>query len=181
MSTEQVVENGNNNLQAGRDAKVINNYFSEYRPVGIRFYEDDICMVLNAFNEYCDNVEDLKQDMDIDEFEMVGKPEKNRLNNLSEEYFQTICDEYLPYFKKVESFLKAPQNKLFLKNYRKTADQIKFRIGVLRKYYEYFEDVLNVILNEIIADKESVVVKDIDVFIIFINYMYWNCDIGRRK
>lgn len=180
MGIEQTIDNGNGNIQANGDVSVINNYFNGYAPVGIRFYENDICMVLEAFNVYIDGNEE-EFENENKEFELICKPEKNQINNLSEGYFQTICDSYLPYFKKVEIFLKAPQNKDQLKKYEKTAMQINFRIGVLRKYCNYFEDILNIILNEVVENVDSNIVKDIDVFIIFINYMYWNCDIGRRK
>lgn len=178
--TEQTIENGSGNIQAARDVNIVNNhYFKGYKPVGIRFYENDICIVLEAFNTYSNSYFE-EPNLHDKEFELICKPEKNQINNLSPEYFQIICDEYLPYFRKVEKFLKAPQNKDYLRYYKKTAIQINFRIGVLKKYFTHFEDILNQILNDIIGNLDSNIVNDIDLFIIFMNYMYWHCDIGRR-
>lgn len=177
----QKIENGNGNIQAQGDVAVVNNYFRDYQPSIIRFYEGDICKVLEKFKEYIAGIEEPEESISLSELELIEKPEKNCLNNLSEDYFETICEEYLTYFWKIDLFLKAPQNKEYMKLYRKTAMQLNFRIGVLRKRFEYFEEVLHEILNNIISNDESSVVKNIDVFIVFINYMYWNCDIGKRK
>lgn len=177
---KQTIKEGNGNIQARGDVAVTNNYFRDYQPGVIRFYEGDICEVLSRFDEYISN-EEVEETVEIDEYELIEKPEKNQLNNLSDEYFKMICDEYLTYFKKIDAFLRAPQNKEYLKMYRKTAAQLKFRIGVIRKKFEFFEEVLEEILLEVVANKESNVVKNIDVFIIFLNFMYWNCDIGKRK
>lgn len=180
-TSKQAIEQGNGNIQSNGDVLINNNYFRDYQPSIIRFYEGDICEVLKKFNSYLEEVEGNNSGLQDDEFEVVDKPEKNRLNNLSLEYFQMICEEYLTYFRKIDNFLKAPQNKMYLAMYRKTAIQLKFRISVIRKNYVYFEEVLESILLEVIGNKESSVVNNIDLFIIFLNYMYWNCDIGKRK
>jgi len=179
LSKGQKIENGNGNIQAQGNVNV--NFFRDYKPNAIRFYENDICEVLKKFEEHADDIDEYEGDASLSELELIEKPEKNILNNLSEDYFTIICDEYLTYFRKIDQFLKAPQNKEYMKLYRKTATQLNFRISVLRKRYEYFEEVLHEILNSIISNEKSKVVENIDVFIIFINYMYWNCDIGKRK
>jgi len=181
LAKGQKIGNGNGNIQAQGDVAVVHNYFQDYQPNVIRFYEGDICEVLRKFEEYIDGIEDPESDIILSELELIEKPEKNCLNNLSEDYFQTICKEYLTYFRKIDLFLKAPQNKKYMKLYRKTATQLNFRISVLRKRFEYFEEVLDEILNNIVSNQESSVVQNIDVFIVFINYMYWNCDIGKRE
>lgn len=180
-TNKQRIEEGDGNIQSNGDVQVTYNYFSDYQPSVIRFYEGDICEVLEKFNSYLEEDNGNSSGLQVDEFEVVDKPEKNRLNNLSVEYFQMICEEYLTYFRKIDVFLKAPQNKKYLAMYRKTAAQLKFRIGVIRKKFVYFEDVLESILMDVIGNKESSIVTNIDLFIVFINYMYWNCDIGKRK
>lgn len=182
-SASQEIQNGSNNIQTGRDANIINiNCFKTYKPHAIRFYEKDICTVIEAFNVYVDEIKNDLEKVDLDrEFQLTEKPKKNKLNNLSEEYFKMICEEYLPYFNKIDVFLRAPQNKAYLNKYRKTVAELKFRISTLRKHYEYFEDVLTAILNEVLNSGNDSIIEHRDVFIIFINYMYWNCDIGRRK
>lgn len=173
----KVASGDGNILTAGNVA--IENYFA-YTP-GIRFYEKDICKVLSEFDDYIDNINKNNVLNSSEEFEIIGKPEKNRINNLSDEYFHTMYEDYLPHFNKIDIFLKDPKNKKYLRMYQKTAAQLKFRISVLRQKYTYFEEVLGAILDDIIANQNSEIVDNIDIFILFINFMYWNCDIGRRK
>ena len=170
---------GNGNIQANGDVTI--QYFKNDQPLVLRFYENDICMVIEQFNNYITELDDNVEITDQSTLEYVEKPEKNRINNLSEEYFQSICENYLPYFRKIDEFLKAPQNKKYLKKYKATAKELKFKIDVERKNYQYFEEILNAILLNVLNGNNPSIIENRDVFIVFLNYMYWNCDIGRRK
>ena len=100
---------------------------------------------------------------------------------MSDEYFDTICGEFLPYFYKIDNFLKAPQNKSILLKYRKIAQQLKVSIVANRRKFDYFEEILDDIVATVIrAIRDREQDFDVNVIIIFLNYMYWNCDIGRR-
>ena len=179
-NTKQSIVDGDNNIQASRDVNINNNYFMNYEPAQIVFHEADICEVINTFKNYTDLFDDNLED-DGKELEIILKPEKNRINNLSEDYFKNICENFLPFFKKVDIFLKAPQNKKITRKYRSIALQLNNHIAVIRKNYNYFEEVLNKIVIDV-RDTLSMQGKsiEVDVLIVFINYMYWNCDIGRR-
>lgn len=174
----QSIGMGSRNVQA-RDITI--QYFNDYHPSVLRFYENDICMVIEKFNNYIEEVGDDIEEVTEPDLGYVEKPKKNRINNLSEEYFQSICEEYLPYFKKIDDFLRAPQNKKYLKKYKTTAKELKFKIDVERKNYTYFEEILNAILLNVLNGTNQSIIENRDVFIVFLNYMYWNCDIGRRK
>ena len=175
----QSIGTGNGNVQANGDINI--QYFSDYHPLVLRFYENDICMVIEEFNNYVTELDDDNiENMDESNWEYVEKPEKNRINNLSEDYFQSICEDYLPYFKKIDEFLKATQNKKYLKKYITTARELKFKIDVERKNYTYFEEILNAILLNVLNCDNQSIIENRDIFIVFLNYMYWNCDIGRR-
>lgn len=179
LNTKQSIVDGDNNIQAARDV-IISNYFTNYVPAQIVFHEGDLCQVIDTFKNYTDSYDDETQVVG-NELEIVLKPEKNRINKLSEDYFENICDNFLPFFKKVDTFLKAPQNKKITEKYRSIAFQLNNHIAVIRKNYEYFEEVLNKIICDIkdTLDKQGKSIA-VDVLIVFINYMYWNCDIGRR-
>lgn len=176
----QSIGMGNGNVQANGNVTI--QYFSNYHPSVLRFYENDICMVIEQFNNYITEIgDDNIENIDESDLVYVEKPEKNRINNLSEEYFQSICEDYLPYFRKIDDFLKAPQNKKYLKKYKTTARELKFKIDVERKNYQYFEEILNAILLNVLNGNNQSIIENRDIFIVFLNYMYWNCDIGRRK
>lgn len=179
---EQTISNGDGNIQAQGNVDISQNYFIDYKPAHINFYEQDIFAVIEEFNSHLDLFEENEAENILDEeFENIDKTEKNRLNKLSEEYFNTICEEFLPYFYKLDNFLKAPQNKNILRKYRKVAQQLKISIAANRKRFDYFEEILDDIVATMIdAVRESKQDLDVNVIIVFLNYMYWNCDIGRR-
>lgn len=186
IGLNQEIHNGNNNKQAGRDLIEINNenYFVEaYKPRPIIFYEDDIVNVIEIFNkEYGSKIykdENYNSNVELDEFEMIEKEEKNKKNKLSEAYFSMICDRYLIYFKKINNFLRSPINGRYRDKYRSTAMVLNMQITQKRSEYDYFDEILTGIVTDIIS-KECKLKEDSAVFIMFLNFMYWNCDIGER-
>lgn len=181
-TNEQTISNGDGNIQAQGNVDNSRNYFIDYKPAHITFYEQDIFAVIEDFNRHLDLFEENGNENITDkEFENIEKPEKNRLNKLSDEYFDTICEEFLPYFYKIDKFLKAPQNKSTSVKYRKIAQQLKVSIAANRRKFDYFEEILDDIVATIVgAIRENKQNFDVNVIIVFLNYMYWNCDIGRR-
>ena len=179
---EQTINDGDGNIQAQGNVDISQNYFIDYKPTHITFYEQDIFAVIEEFNDNLDLFEgNGVENISAEEFENIDKTEKNRLNKFSDEYFDTICKDYLPYFYKLDDFLKAPQNKSILQKYRKIAQQLKFSIAANRKKFDYFEEILDDIVATVIrAIRDREQDFDVNVIIIFLNYMYWNCDIGRR-
>ena len=179
-SNKQEIGEGSNNIQAGGD--VIIQCIQNKDPMEpIRFYEDDICAVLEEFDNYVEEIEQVIVEESNFELDYIEKPEKNRLNNLSEEYFEYMTEEYLSYFYKIDEFLKAPQNKEHLKKYKNTAKGLNMRIAVIRKNYQYFEDVLLEFVNAVENSKNDNMKEHRILFMVFLHYMYWNCDIGRKK
>ena len=108
---EQSISNGSRNIQAGGNVDNSKNYFYYYRPEYITFYEQDIFQLIEELNSNLDLFDDQENSSDDKEFDNVDKTIKNRLNNLSEEYFDEICEGFLPFFYKIDAFLTAPQNK----------------------------------------------------------------------
>ena len=179
---EKTISNGDGNIQAQGNVDISQNYFIDYKPTHITFYEQNIFAVIEEFNNNLDLFEGNEvENISAEEFENIDKTEKNRLNKLSDEYFDTICGEFLPYFYKIDNFLKAPQNKSILLKYRKIAQQLKVSIVANRRKFDYFEEILDDIVATVIrVIRDSGQDFDVNVIIIFLNYMYWNCDIGRR-
>lgn len=130
MLDRRLVKKGNNNIQALGNV-YIENYFSDYHPTRIVFYEVDLCNIIEEFDKYTDFYDnsDIETSSD-DEFKYLLKPEKNILNKLSDESFDIILEDFLPYFNKVKTFLELPQNKELLKKYKKSVVQLKVHITI---------------------------------------------------
>lgn len=182
-SSEQTISNGNGNVQAPGDVN-INNYFQNHEYIHINVYEKDIFNVIEQFEENIDlfdGFDDNIENNDL-EFDLIEKERKNELNKLSPEYFQVICDDFLPLFYKIDDFLKSPQNKEALKKYRKVACFLKHSITAKRDKFGAFEEVLDDIVCTLVRNItiSGATIDAVNV-VVFLNYMYWNCDIGRRK
>jgi len=176
----QKITEGNGNSQAGRD--VITNNFISPPTHAIPFYENDIAQVIEAFNNYTSesSIGENSDEKYENEFQLIDKQQKNRLNSLSPQYFKIMCETYLPYFYKIDSFLRDPKNSKMELNYRRTAKELKFRICACRSKYSSFEEILSYIFDHVIKSSDKQLIENRDVFIVFLNYMYWNCDIGDR-
>lgn len=182
-SSEQTISNGNGNVQAQGDVN-IKNYFQNHEHIHINVYEKDIFNVIEQFEENIDLFDEFDDNVENNdlEFDLVEKERKNGLNKLSPEYFQVICDDFLPLFYKIDDFLKSPQNKEALKKYRKVAYFLKHSITAKRDKFGAFEEVLDDIVSTLVRRIaiSGVTIDAVNV-VVFLNYMYWNCDIGRRK
>lgn len=181
-SSEQTISAGNGNIQAARDVNVTN-FFQNPDYIHVNVYEKDIFNVIEQFESNIDLFEEFDEADGNDlEFDLVEKERKNALNSLSPEYFQIMCDDYLPLFYKIDDFLKAPQNKEVLKKYRKVAYFLKLSITAKRSKFGAFEEVLDDIVSTLVnrISNNGASIDAVNI-VIFLNYMYWNCDIGRRK
>lgn len=178
--TNQSID-GNNNIQVSGDLNLFN---IENIPDLALFYPENMDVILKNLSEFLDSRLEEKfsqQTVKVTDLEYIEKTEKNRLNKLSEDYFNLIVTSHLSYFKHIEDFLKSAIGKKQRREYHKIKILLNQRIEVLRSDYEYFEQVLDKIMRELFVQrKENLEGFEMEV-IIFINFMYWNCDIGNKN
>ena len=111
----------------------------------------------------------------------ADKAKKNVLNGLDEEYFSEIKSHSLKFFTSITTFLKDPRNAVYLKDYLNTTSELR---GYIQRHSadHTFKDILETIIENIIgADPYSDVFKERMMVRVFVHYMYWNCDIGRKE
>lgn len=172
-NTSQEINNGNHNNQAGRDInQTIHNY---YPTKSIQFYEKDIQKVITFFAKEIDEI-----GIALDDFYCPGIEEKNRINNLSEEYFNYMKREHLCYFKKIKVFLQDAKNRKYLIMYQKTVSELQCKIMVNRCNFIKFEEVFEMLIDYVINKGDEELMENRDLLIIFLHFMYWNCDIGDK-
>ena len=172
--------NGNENIVAGGDinlTQVVNN------EIHINLYEYDIVNLIELFDKNMDLFEDDNSYMVVEagKYDYVEKEKKNKLNNLSADYFEILKEDFLPYFYKIDSFLKNPMNKSFQTKYKKVSLRLRITIEANRSKYNGFEEVISDIANTLSKAADKNVELDPFVITVFLNYMYWSCDIGRKK
>ena len=158
---------GNNNIQAGRDVNITSGSF-----------------LLNFNYEHLKDIIDKISTIHSDEylektdFSRPSLDEKNKKNNLSDEYFEYINMEFLPYFKQIDLFLRDPINKESKEKYLKSTKAINFYIKSQKSIINIsgFEIVFTHIMDTL--DKKYI--DDSELFRVLVHYMYWNCDIGDK-
>lgn len=158
------------------DIPKIFNLGIRYKP--LRFFADDIKEVIITFHKYHKKIE-IENDSD---FMYINKEEKNKLNNLSKDYFDYLKQDSLPYFNEVDNFLKNPINLVFKDYYLDTVRELNSKIIEDRDEYYRFEEIINEIYYKILESDESGKLRQKKRLIyLFLDYMYYNCDIGKKR
>ncbi len=165
---------GDGNQQAGRDI-VNKTYYGEVRP-RIQFFERDIKNVIVYFSDNLESIDGILDDLD-----KIPLEEKNELNSLSDDYFEIIKEDYMEYFGKIDSFLKDPKNSEYLQMYQNTVVELRRKITIKRKDYEYFEEIFEDLYDHILDKNVDELHTNKEIIWVFLHYMYCNCDIGKKS
>lgn len=145
-----------------------------------QFYEKDIRDVIVLFSENTDWMVavPLKDENPMD---FTDKERKNALNQVSEYYFSEINSHSLKYFKLIDSFLTDPRNSSYLLKYENTASDIRGYIQKNIANYS-FMDLLELIASNIVGEDPTTDIHRVRKLCrVFVHYMYYNCDIGRKE
>lgn len=145
----------------------------------LQFYEEDLRNLVVAFAE----AKIAKSDIAVIEDEICGIPitEKNKLNKLSEEYFNCVFKKSVDDFARIGAFLQDPKNETFLTMYQNTVSDIQEEITIKRTEYRAFDEILNH-LYKVVLDTENNALKNNRRLIrVFLHYMYFHCDIGAKE
>jgi hypothetical protein len=138
----------------------------------LNFDENDIKEIVNSFSELDNKKSDLPTIPEIRNIE-----EKNKINELSKEYFNNVIKRNLIYFEQIRDFLKDEINLKYLDKYVNTIDDINAKIIVHREEYEKFEMILEFLYDFIIENSPELTTNR-RLVRLFLHYMYYNCDIG---
>jgi len=163
--------NGDGNYQAGRDINININGDN-----AIQFYEDDLKELICSFSDIVENLEP----NDLNDFYSPEIEVKNKINNLSDSYFQYMKENSLPYFYQIKTFLQDVKNKDIQELYGRIANELNYKIAIFKNDFESFDKILNALYDYVINKKDSKFNEKRNLLIIFLNFMYWNCDIGEK-
>lgn len=145
-----------------------------------QFYESDIRDVIVLFSNNTSWI-DTSPVKDTTPFEFAEKERKNVLNNIDETYFNEIKSHSLPFFQLIEIFLQDPRNLQYRAKYLNTVSDLR---GYIQKHFDAcsLKDMMEYIIETITgADTDSDVFRVRALVRVFVHYMYWNCDIGRKE
>ncbi len=138
----------------------------------INFDEEDLKQIVNSFsnlNKQKGNLPIIPENRDIEK--------KNKINELSREYFDNVIKRNLIYFEQIRVFLMDSINKEYLEKYENTIDDINEEITIHRNEFENFDLIFNYLYKFIIGNNQELTNKR-RLVRLFLHYMYYNCDIG---
>ena len=145
-----------------------------------QFYDADIRDVIVLFSQNTDWI-DTPPIKDDSPFDYSDKEKKNALNGVDHIYFDEIKSHSLRYFAKIDKFLKNPINQEYLLKYVNTAADLRGYVQRHLATHSFVEIIESIIENIVGADALSNIHKVRALVRVFVHYMYWNCDIGRKE
>lgn len=142
----------------------------------LRIQAEDLTIVVTAFHAALDGK---ALDGRGEDFTYVPKPQKNKINKLSNAYWEEIRTRSLPFFKTIEDFLSNPRNIDFKDMYEDTADEIRRKLITASPPFESFDEALTCIID-LVTTNNPELRKRRRFATVFLHYMYYTCDIGQH-
>ncbi|MFH0733362.1 MAG: ABC-three component system protein [bacterium] len=139
------------------------------------FHEEDLKNIIVEFSKL-----DIKAIQIQEPLKFIDKESKNKLNDLSKDYFNNAIKKNLSYFNQIDLFFSDPINDNFQNMYQNTIDDLNEEILIHRDSYDKFEEILNH-LYKFILDRRPELQKNRKLIRLFLHYMYYNCSIGKKE
>jgi len=137
---------------------------------------EDLTTVVRAFHETLSEDTAPKPPAD---FSYIAKKEKNKINKLTDAYYDEILVRSLPYFRTIEMFLKNPRNLEYKELYEDTADELRRKIISAAPPFATFDEALTYAVD-LVAKNNPDLRRRRRFVAIFMHYMYYTCEIGRH-
>lgn len=143
----------------------------------LRFFEGDL---RNVITKLAEEIDKIAKNYQPSGFAFLPKEKKNELNKLSESYFQHMKENSLSYFDQIHTFLSDPKNKDCKKWYDNTVAELQSKITAKRDEFAEFDHIFNYIFDYLI-DRHDDLKQHRKLVLVFLHYMYFNCDLGRKE
>jgi len=137
---------------------------------------DDLAEIVEALARQRDVINDILDDPPTPR---VPYENKNKLNNMSEQYAKEQRKRYLKDTAQIRTFLSSPENSELLQLYESVVDEFQLKIVSKRRDYQSFDKVIEYLI-ELLFNRDPVLrqKKHKKLTRVMVFYMYWNCDIG---
>lgn len=144
----------------------------------LEFDESDLKEVIISLHEVLKHRDSLSKPVD---FSSINLDEKNKLNNLSQTYFDDVIKKDFEYFNQISTFLSSPINVSLKELYDDTISEINAKITLRRTDYVEFENMLDEFYNYVISNNSTELKGKKRLVRTLLNYMYCYCDIGKKE
>jgi hypothetical protein len=142
--------------------------------------EFEIKDIIIAFGQEVHVIKNISLITDNDIICNIPKIEKNRINNLSDDYYENqIRRKSQQYFEAIDNFLSDFKNEEYMNMYHNFAFELSNKIDVKRDTFDKFEEIFMYLYDIIFEANYIVLSKDKRLIWIFLHHLYFNCHIGR--
>lgn len=142
--------------------------------------EFDIKDIIIAFGKQVSAIRGIQIITDESIISNTPKEEKNKLNNLSKEYYDNqIRKKSQQYFEDIDDFLSDFNNQEYTDMYYNFADELSNKIEIKRDTFNKFEEIFMYLYDIIFEANRIELGKDRRLIWIFLHHLYFNCHIGR--
>ena len=143
----------------------------------LEFDEADLKEVIIALHIVLREKNNLSQPVD---FTLLDLSKKNILNKLSQSYFDDVIRKDFEHFNQINIFLASPINALLKDLYDDTVSELNAKITLRRDEYVEFENLLDEFYNYVVTNNNEQLKGKKRLVRTLLNYMYCNCDIGKK-
>ncbi len=105
---------------------------------------------------------------------------KNRLNRMSDGYFERVRQDHEPYFHEVLEFLRSATNSEIRDVYYDLVDEIRGKTANVLNEGTPIDEVLLQLYDEAVASQADRLRPRRRTLNVLLSFMYVNCDIGRK-
>lgn len=145
----------------------------------LRIHPDELAAVIRGFDSNKHVVDSAINSMkNFPKYPGIVK--KNKINGLTEDYFQYIQKNSTPYFAEIKEFLEKARNVELKRAYHNAADELHEKIIVHRSEFNEFDRIFVNLYDQFVEQCPQL--KGMAQLIhVFLHYMYCNCDFGKSQ
>lgn len=140
----------------------------------LRITSEDIKKLILDYSKTL-NSDKIKKKLRTKKFNLNDKNIKNKLSNSY--YKNMIQGKSEIYFDDIEQFLNKQKNSEFREIYEEIVFEYSSKIIASREKYKKFDDIFNILLDEILKQVPEINKK---LLYVFLHFMYVHCDIGEE-
>lgn len=116
----------------------------------------------------------------IADFSKIELNQKNKLNNLSDDYFSGLIQPEFADFSRIDVFLSDPINEDVKEWYEDAISDLNAKITIHRGKYDGFEEIIDDVYEKVISQSGSSLKGNKRLVRTLLHYMYCKCDIGKK-
>lgn len=115
------------------------------------------------------------------DFSSLELEQKNELNKLSSTLYQVMRENDEPFFRRIQEFLENPQNAPSTVHYHEVVDELRRRVASAAGRFATFDEIIHQLHSDLLARFQDRLHGKRRALRILISFMYFNCDIGRKR